>query len=109
MEDVFKVRSTSHLSRIKDPEGQRREVRNSPPSGHHDQPKIILPSKELLMYFAAATGRAKGPETVFTPDPMQPQPPGGWGGNHWVREQAKKLILGGGMAEIPENHGPQRG
>lgn len=73
---MFKVRSISHLSRIKGPEGQRREARDSPPSGHHDQPKIILPSKELSMHFAAATGRAKGPETVFTPDPVQPQPPG---------------------------------
>lgn len=30
------------------------------------------------MLSAAATGRAGGPETVLTPDPEQPQPPG-WG------------------------------
>lgn len=30
------------------------------------------------MLFAAATGRAKGPEAMLTPDPVRPQPPG-WG------------------------------
>lgn len=30
------------------------------------------------MLSAAATGRARDPETVLTPDPEQPQPPG-WG------------------------------
>lgn len=30
------------------------------------------------MLSAAATGRARGPEMVLTPDPEQPQPPG-WG------------------------------
>lgn len=103
--------ATSHLSRINRVEGQRgarlrREARESPANGHHDQPTTYFLQKNLQCFLQLQLG---GPGVRKQCSPLTQSDLSLLGGDLWVKEQAKRLILAGGMSGTLESHGPQRG